>query len=147
MIQAPLLTLDAERVRLSGSSGIPGLEDCDEQHDGGPPPARIPVDHQSPEQDLLDVLIPRVVEAQARNEDIVAVESLAEGLLAEWSILSHGGRESFVSRLAKLLEGLAAGDMRGQFRYELRWFSRAVWGSRGLSGSVWVGQGHELPSH
>ncbi len=117
-IQAPLLTLGAVRVRLSGSGGIQGLEDCDEQHDGGPPPARIPVDHQSSERDLLDVLIPRVIAAQARNEDIVAVESLAEGLLAEWSILSHGGRESFIARMAKLLKGLAAGDMRGQFRYE-----------------------------
>ena len=117
-IEAPLLTLSAERVRLSGTSGIQGLEDCDVQHDGGPPPARIAVDHQSPDRDLLDVLIPSLIAAQARNEDIVAVETLAEGLLAEWSILSHGGRGSFIARLAKLLESLAAGDMRGQFRYE-----------------------------
>jgi hypothetical protein len=117
-IEAPLLTIGSARVRLSGSSGIPGLDDCDEAHSGGLPPARIPVDHQSPGQDLLEVLIPQVVAAQARNEDIVTVESLAASLLAEWSVLSHGGRESFVGRLAELLRGLAAGDMHGQFRYE-----------------------------
>jgi hypothetical protein len=117
-VEAPLLTLDAERVVLSGAGAVVGLDDCDERHGGGLPPARIPVDHQSPRQDLLEMLIPRVVAAQARDEDIVSVESLAEGLLAEWSILSHGGRQRFIGGLALLLEDLARGEMRGQFRYE-----------------------------
>jgi len=117
-IDAPLLTLDAEQVYLSGAVGIDGLEDFVQEHEAGLPPARIPVDHQSPPQDVLEILIPAVVAAQARSEDIVLVESLAERILPEWPVLSHGGRADFVRRMVELLEGLAAGGMRGQFRYE-----------------------------
>jgi hypothetical protein len=46
-IQAPLLTVGQQRVRLSAASGVPGLDDFAVSHRGGLPPARIPVDHQS----------------------------------------------------------------------------------------------------
>lgn len=117
-IDAPLLTIGARRARLSGASGIRGLDDFDVHHEGGQPPGRIPVDHQSADEDLQEVLLPQVVAAQARNEDIVSVESLAERVLPEWPVLSHGARSAFIGRLANLLRGLATGELRGQFRYE-----------------------------
>jgi hypothetical protein len=117
-IDAPLLTVGSERVRLSGTSGIPGMDDFDVHHEGGLPPGRIPVDHQSSEQDLLEALLPQVVAAQARNDDIVSVESLAERVLPEWPVLAHGARGAFITRIADVLRRLAAGEMRGQFRYE-----------------------------
>ncbi len=67
---------------------------------------------------MLEVLFPQVIAAQARNEDIVSVESVCERVLPEWPILSHGGQQDFIGRVAELLRGLASGDMRGEFRYE-----------------------------
>jgi hypothetical protein len=117
-IEAPLLTVGAERVRLSGASGTTGLDDFDEQHDGGFPPTRIPVDHQSDDEPLLELLVPKLIAAQAREEDILAVESLAGAILPEWAVLSHGARQAFVRRLEALSIGLARDEFRGQFRYE-----------------------------
>jgi hypothetical protein len=117
-IAAPLLTVGSNRVRLSDASATRGLDDFDEAHEGGLPPGRFAVDHQSADKHLLDVLIPQVIAAQALQEDIVLVESICERILPEWQVLSHSGRSSFVSRVGNLLKGLATGEMRGQFRYE-----------------------------
>lgn len=117
-IEAPLLTIGAERVRLSGASAIAGLDDFDELHHGGIPPARIPVDHQSNDDDLLEVLIPQIISAQARADEFVSVESFAAAILPEWVVLSHSGRQSFTRRIEALLVALSAGEFRGQFRYE-----------------------------
>jgi hypothetical protein len=117
-IEAPLLTIGVARVRLSGASGIQGLDDFDQHHDRGLPPGRIPVDHQSADEELLELLIPEVIAAQARAEEIVAVEAIAASILPEWPILSHGARQSFTSRLEPLMVALASGEFRGQFRYE-----------------------------
>jgi hypothetical protein len=34
-IEGPLLTVGSRRVRLSGASGVPGLDDFDHRHEGG----------------------------------------------------------------------------------------------------------------
>lgn len=115
---APLLTVGADRVRLSGASATPGLDDFDVHHRGGLPPARLPVDHQSPDEAVLEALLPQIVAAQARAEDIVGVESICERILPEWSILAHSGRSDFIRRIEALVRRLALGEMRGQFRYE-----------------------------
>ncbi len=117
-ITAPLLTVGASRVRMSGASGVPGLDDFDVRHDSGLPPARIPVDHQSSDEDLLELLIPQLIAAQARAEEIVSVNSIAERILPEWPVLAHGARQRFIGRLDTLLVALAGGEFRGQFRYE-----------------------------
>ena len=117
-ISAPLLTVGSGRARLTGSSDVSGLDPFDESHHAGLPPARIPVDHQSSDEDLMELLLPQIVAAQSAEEDIVSVEAIAERILPEWVVLSHGIREAFLKRLAALLQGLAAREMRGQFRYE-----------------------------
>ena len=53
-ISAPLLTVGSGRARLTGSSDVSGLDPFDESHHAGLPPARIPVDHQSSDEDLID---------------------------------------------------------------------------------------------
>ncbi len=117
-IDAPLLTIGAERVRLSGASAIRGLDDFDRQHDGGLPPARIPVDHQSDDEELLELVIPEINARLARAEEIVSVETIAASIFLEWAILAHGARRSLTKRLESLLRALAMGQYRGQFRYE-----------------------------
>lgn len=117
-MEAPLLTVGSHRARLSGASAVNGLDDFDHHHHAGLPPARLPVDHQSPGRELLELLIPLVIAAQAREQDIVSVESLAERIVPEWAVLSHGARQQFVGRIAQILRALAGGEMRGQIRYE-----------------------------
>lgn len=117
-IQAPLLTVGAQRVRLSGTSGMLGLDDFDVRHEGGLPPARIPVDHQSGDGDLMERLVPQIIAAQAGSEDMLSIEAIGERILPEWVVLSHGAREAFIGRVAELVRGLADGPMRGQLRYE-----------------------------
>lgn len=117
-INTPLLTVGPNRVRLSSASGTPGLDDFDVHHSAGLPPGRLPVDHQSEDQDILEVLLPQVVACQARREDIVSIESLAASTVPEWPVLSHGARQAFLGRIAELLRRVAAKEMRNQFRYE-----------------------------
>lgn len=117
-INAPLLTVGADRVRLSDASGTASIDDFDVHHSAGLPPARLPVDHQSGEQEILEILLPEVIARQARQEDIVAIETLAATVIPEWPVLSHGIRQRFLGRLAELLRHVAAHEMRGQFRYE-----------------------------
>jgi hypothetical protein len=117
-LNASLLTVGPDRARLSGASGVAGLDDFDTRHTAGLPPARLPVDHQSPDEELRELLIPLVVAAQARQDDIVSVKSLAARIVPEWAVLSHGARQRFVGRAAELLRALARGQMRGQIRYE-----------------------------
>jgi len=108
----------SQRVRLTTEGNVPGLTPFDESHQAGLPPARIPVDHQSSDEDLMELLPPQIVAAQSAEEDIVSVETIAERILPEWVVLAHGTRGAFVARLADLLRGLSAREMRGQFRYE-----------------------------
>ncbi len=116
----PLLTIGADRVQLSGVGRTPGLADFIERHNGGLPPARIPVDHQSDDDEILELLIPAIVAAQASLEDIVEVESLCQAVLPEWPVLGARARAEFTGRVTQLVKGLVAGEMKGQFRYEPR---------------------------
>lgn len=117
-IDAPLLTVGASRARLTGASCVPGLDDFDMQHKAGLPPARLPIDHQSQDDELRELVIPELIAAQAQDEDVVAVESLAARILPEWAVLSHSARRSFANRVSQLVRHLATHGMRGQFRYE-----------------------------
>lgn len=117
-VSAPLLTIGANRVRLSDASGLSGLDDFDLRHDGGLPPARVPVDHQSPDEELQEVVLPQIIAAQARGEDILGIEVVCEAILPEWDILSHSGRSDFIRKVERIVASLDTGEMRGQFRFE-----------------------------
>jgi hypothetical protein len=114
----PLLSIGASRVQLSGAGRTPGLEDFIEPHNGGLPPARLPVDRQSEDAEILELLIPAVVAAQASLEDIVQVEALCQRILPEWPTLAAAASGEFIRRIAQLLKALAADEMKGQIRYE-----------------------------
>jgi len=114
----PLLTVSAERIQLSGARRTPGLLDFIEIHNAGLPPARLPVDHQSKDAEILELLIPAIVAAQASLKDHVGIDRLSEDILPEWPILGEKARREFIGRVAQLAKGLASGEMKGQFRYE-----------------------------
>ncbi|HZO96450.1 MAG TPA: hypothetical protein VFB42_03675 [Gaiellaceae bacterium] len=119
-IEAPLLTIGSSRVRLSGSSGVTGLDDFDQRHDGGLPPARFPVDHQSPDDEIQELLVPQLTAAQARGLEFLGIESLCEALLPEWALLGRGVQQSFIQRCETILRRLTSAAMRRYFRYEPR---------------------------
>lgn len=114
----PLLTIDAERVQLSGAGRTPGLQDFIHLHTAGLPPARLPVDHQSDEEEVLELLIPAIMAAQASLKEYIGMDRLCEDILPEWPVLGERARREFVGRVAQLATGLANGEMKGQFRYE-----------------------------
>lgn len=114
----PLLTISAERIQLSGAGRAPGLSDIVEVHGAGLPPARLPVDHQSEDDEILELLIPAIVAAQASLKDHVGVDGLCEAILPEWPILGAKARSEFAGRVTQLAKGLAVGEMKGQLRYE-----------------------------
>lgn len=117
-IDAPLLTVGSERVRLSDTSGIRGLGGFDESHGAGLPPARFRVDHQSPDAEVREVVLPEVVAAQARSEDFLAIESLCEAVLPEWPILAPGVRGEFIRKVERTARELAAHELRGRIRLD-----------------------------
>lgn len=117
-IDAPLLTVGPERVRLSDTSAINGLEDFDERHEAGMPPARFRVDHQSPDRELREVLLPEVVAAQARSEDLLAIETLCLAVLPEWPILALGARGEFIKKVERVVRELASSELRGRIRVD-----------------------------
>jgi len=114
----PLLTVSAERIQLSGAGRTPGLLDFIELHSAGLPPARLPVDHQSEDHEVLELLVPAIVAAQASLRDHVGIDGLCGDILPEWPILGERARREFIGRVTQLAKGLAAGEMKGQFRYE-----------------------------
>ncbi len=116
-IHAPLLTVSGERAQLTDTGRAPGLEEFDVRHGAGVPPARIPVDHQSPVEELRELLAPQLVAAQARRQEFVTVSSLCEQILPEWPILSAGGQRDFVRRVEHVLRAVTA-RLHDQFRLE-----------------------------
>jgi hypothetical protein len=114
----PLLTVGAGQAKLSGSGRTPGLRDFIRSHDAGLPPARLPVDHQSADEEILELVIPAIVATQASLRDIVSIERLCEDILPEWPILGAKARREFSNRIVQLTIGLAAAEFKGKFRYE-----------------------------
>jgi hypothetical protein len=118
-IAAPLLTVGSKRVRLCAGREPNGLMDFDCPHGGALPPARVPVDQDSSDQDLLELLVPEIVAVLARNVEYVQVERIAEHVIPEWPILAHGqARSRLIHRIVELIKGPISRELRGQVRYE-----------------------------
>jgi hypothetical protein len=117
-ISAPLLTVGERRIQLSGTGHIAGLDDFAFDHEQGLPPARLPIDHQSEDAQILELLVPQVVAAQAQLEDLISVEMICSRILPEWAVLSHGAQGEFIKRVAQLLAGLQTTEFKGQIHYE-----------------------------
>ena len=120
----PLLTVSRERVRLTGTGDIPGVDSFDERHQGGMPPARFKVDHQSNAEEIAEVLVPIIAAAQARRIEFMGLEQVCAEALPEWPLLPKGVQGEFSGRVQDVLTRLAAGPQKSDFRYEPRTGSR-----------------------
>jgi hypothetical protein len=117
-IQAPLLTLGPDRVRLTQVELVSSLEAFDVRHQAGPPPARFAIDQDSPIEEIHELTAPILVAAQARQEETIDVEAICREILPEWSVLGKEAQRGFVSRADDAVRRLVGGELGTQFSYE-----------------------------
>ena len=99
---------------------MPGLDGFDHDHNGGLPPARFRVDHQSDEVEIAEVIIPIIAAAQARRVEFIGLEQVCAAALPEWPLLPNSAQGDFRRRVADVLRRLASGPQKRDFRYEPR---------------------------
>jgi hypothetical protein len=117
-IQAPLLTVGRDGARLTGVEPSSTLDAFELAHQGGLPPARFPIDQLSPAEEIRELVVPSLVAAQARQDEIVDVEALCREVLPEWSLLGKEAQREFRARVDDVVRRLAEGDFGAHFRYE-----------------------------
>jgi hypothetical protein len=117
-IQAPLLTVGRDGARLTGVEPSSTLDASELAHQGGLPPARFPIDQLSPAEEIRELVVPSLVAAQARQDEIVDVEALCREVLPEWSLLGKEAQREFRARVDDVVRRLAEGDFGAHFRYE-----------------------------
>jgi hypothetical protein len=119
-IDAPFLTVSPTRVRLTGAANVPGLDEFDIDHERGLPPARFPVDHQSPDEDIRELVVQQLIRAQAQNLEFVGIEAICSAILPEWPLLVDAMRNAFIRRVEGVVNGLFTDLLKGDFSYEPR---------------------------
>jgi hypothetical protein len=117
-IQAPLLTVGSDHVRLTQVEAASGLETFDVPHQAGLPPARFPIDQDSPIEEIHELTAPILVAAQARQEETIDVEAICREILPEWSVLGREAQRGFISRVDDAVRRLVGGELGAQFSYE-----------------------------
>jgi hypothetical protein len=114
----PLLTVGAGVARLRGAARVEGLDDFSECHGGGLPPARFPIDAESPHEEILELVQQHLVAAQARRAELVPISLLAAAILPGLALLGRAAARDFVSRVEKVTQAYLKGEMATYFRFE-----------------------------
>lgn len=117
-IDAPVLSIGRGFARLDGHtpSGLEPFVENDPRKRW--PPARVRIDHQSPINEIMEVLAQRIASAQARRNDIVDLADVAARIYPAWRVLSPTGRRELIRRLIDAGNRLSKGGMRGSIRVE-----------------------------
>ena len=118
-VEAPVLTVGSGRARLEGlvPAGLERFQRDDPRL--ALPPARIRLDHQSPLEELMAVLVQRVVAAAVGNRQHLEFEDVARALYGlHWVHLSHSGRREAVKALKRAASQLSRGELRTLIRVE-----------------------------
>jgi hypothetical protein len=119
-ITAPVLSIDRGFARLDGPCPN-GLEPFLREVPAGPkrwPPARIRVDHQSPLEELVELLAQQIVAAQAQRLPVLDLAEAGSRIYRVWPALSQSGRRDFVRRLRECAWHLAKGSMKDVIRVD-----------------------------
>jgi hypothetical protein len=119
-IEAPVLSIDRGFARLDGTCPD-GLERFLRETSAGPkrwPPARVRVDHQSPLEELIELLAQQIVAAQARRQPELDLAEAASRIYRQWPALSQSGRRDFLRRLRDCARHLAKGSLKDTIRVE-----------------------------
>lgn len=119
-IEAPVLSIDRGFARLDGPCPG-GLEPFLRQTSAGPkrwPPARVRVDHQSPLEELVELLAQQIVAAQAKRQPELDLAEAASRIYRQWPALSQSGRRDFLRRLRDCARHLANSSLKDTIRVE-----------------------------
>ena len=117
-IAAPVLSIDRGFVRLGGPCPE-GLEPF--VRDEAPrrwPPGRIRVDHQSPLEEVAELLAQQIGAAQAKREPVLDLADAASRIYRAWPQLSLSGRREFLRKLKECARHLAGASLKGVIRLE-----------------------------
>lgn len=106
---AALLTVGTSEVDLAIGEVPPLLEAFRTSHELGLPPARLPIDHQSPLEDIREIALPRVIAAQARRDDAVSVADLCARIVPSWALLTHAAQQDLERRMKQVAADIATG--------------------------------------
>jgi hypothetical protein len=117
-IEAPVLSIERGFARLDGPCPD-GLEPF--LRDESPrrwPPARVRVDHQSPLEEVAELLVQQIGAAQARREPVLDLGEAGSRIYRAWPQLSQSGRREFLRKLRQCARHLAGGSLKGVIRLE-----------------------------
>lgn len=117
-LEAPVLTLGRDRATLTDVPADVSLDEFDVEHDAGLPPARFPIDSESPAEEIVELVVQHLVAAQARSEEFVPVAQLARAILPGFAILGREAQREFSKRVEAVTQQFLVGDLAKQFRFE-----------------------------
>lgn len=117
-VSAPLLLVGEGGATLRGST-TPGLDDFAVRDvKWGHPPGRILVDHESPVDEVRQLLIPAVIAAMAQGEEAIDLQDAAGEIHPYWPQLGRVAQGEFMNLVKDAARGLANDEMRLDVRYE-----------------------------
>ncbi len=117
-IEALVLSIDRGFARLDGPCPE-GLEPfVRERTPRTWPPGRIRVDHQSPLEEVAELLAQQIGAAQAKRQPVLDLAEAASRIYRMWSQLSQSGRREFLRKLKDCARYLAASSLKGVIRLE-----------------------------
>jgi len=116
-VTVSLLVVGDARSRLEPRQGS-SLKPFDVSTPPGPPPAIVRLDAESPDDELREVLLPEVMAAASRGEEVVAVGDLLARAVPYWSVYGRAAKGRLRRKGEGVLRGLATGQFKGEFRVE-----------------------------
>lgn len=117
-IEVPVLSIDRGFARLDGPCP-PGLMPF--LRDEPPrrwPPGRIRVDHQSPLQEVAELLAQQIGVAQAKRQPVLDLAEAGSQIFRAWPQLSQSGRRDFLRKLKECARHLAGSSLKGVIRLD-----------------------------
>ena len=117
-IEAPVLSIDRGFARLDGPCPV-GLQPF--VRDDAPrrwPPGRIRVDHQSPLEEVAELLAQQISVAQAKGQPVLDLAEAASRIYRVWPQLSQSGRREFLRKLKQCARHLAGSSLKGVIRLD-----------------------------
>lgn len=112
----PLLVVGDSQVRLEpeGSTAVSAFDD----RVPGPPATYVPIDDQSPEEELVEHLLPGLMAAASRGEDFVSVETLLRGVMPMWDLYGSSAKATIIRKSRDALARRIQKDLRANFAFE-----------------------------
>jgi hypothetical protein len=110
-IEAPLLLVGPTGARLTGALAVSGLDDFDSRDPRhGHPPSLILVDHESPVEEIRELLFQQIMVAMAQGAEAVDLRQAASAIHSFWHQVSRPAQDQFLGQMKAAAQSLAAGD-------------------------------------